>query len=151
MTAQTAFVFVIALVGIAFAALGMGEVLKARQSSHWPSVHGRITASKIIRRSGKQSVRPFIEYTYSAAGREFVGNRVEFGVPIINGPSSLAEPLVSRYPAGTDVVVYVNPINPSESVLEPGVRRRTFFLFAGGLSFAFLAGLIAVLGWLLQP
>jgi Protein of unknown function (DUF3592) len=57
-----------------------------------------------------------------------------------------AQDIVARYPDGAAVTVYYDPVDPSDSVLEPGGTRGIAFLrligwafAAGGLFFLYMS------------
>ena len=58
---------------------------------------------------------PLVIYSYSVGGTVFRGQRVRAA----DEPSDTAAATVARYPAGAPVVVYYDPTNPSDALLEP--------------------------------
>lgn len=62
---------------------------------------------------------PLVLYTYCVGDTTFRGSRVEAEGRRLGRRSRDAESTVARYPAGASVVVYYDPDNPSESILEP--------------------------------
>ena len=56
-----------------------------------------------------------IVYEYSVAGRKLRNNRVSIGEDL--GNFEVAE-TIAKYPVGTVVTVYYNPLHPDEAVLE---------------------------------
>lgn len=62
---------------------------------------------------------PLVLYTYCVGEATFRGNRVNDEARRRGRRGRDAESTVARYPAGASVVVYYDPDNPSESILEP--------------------------------
>lgn len=61
-----------------------------------------------------------IFYRYTVDDREFKSNRFGLFGGSSSGYRGKAE-VVARYPAGSKATYYVNPANPGEAVLEPGL------------------------------
>lgn len=94
-------------------------------SESWPSVTGRVLSSA-VRRSGRTR-RARVRYAYEVRGKELIGTRIRCLEPVtLEWASTTAE----RYPVGAPVVVYYDPAQPTESVLEPGRRSVAFVAMA---------------------
>ena len=86
--------------------------------SKWPSTMGTIQSSYIDWRSSSDSgttAYPVIQYSYQVGGQAYQSNKLAPG-PEIGGTG--ANKVVARYPAGAQVMVFYNPQNPAEAVLE---------------------------------
>lgn len=81
---------------------------RSRRPEWSRSTHGTVISSTVQ----LPSRVPLVLYTYCVNGTTFRGSRV--GVEVAD-----AESTVARYPAGSAVVVYYDPRDPSESILEP--------------------------------
>jgi len=91
---------------------------KAAQTESWSSTVGTVTLSTIdVRKSGnRNSIQyPVVHYSYQVMGREYAANKIMPG-PEIGG--SGAQKVLDRYPVGTQVMVFYNPQNPHDAVLE---------------------------------
>jgi len=118
---------VIAWIGVfmfIFDAIFLGIIFstgrKVAQASRWPSTAGTVMMSMIQwRASGNSSTSganyPVVMYSYQAMGQAYQGNKIAPG-PEVGGMG--AQKVVARYPMGTQVMVYYNPQNPSEALLE---------------------------------
>ena len=104
------------------------KTLQVRAAREWPSTAGKVVASKAEVRKVKvidgdrQAGHRFEErnfadivYEYSVAGRKLRNNRVSIGEDL--GNFEVAE-TIAKYPVGTVVTVYYNPLHPDEAVLE---------------------------------
>ena len=122
-------------VGLVLFAYGVRDVAKAWRCSSWPVVKGRVMdagISEIDKGIGGVDVRfaPDFKYEYKFKGTIKFGNAIGYFPPSALGLSESyyasneyqALRFISRYPVDSSVDVYVNPDNPSESVLEPGVK-----------------------------
>jgi hypothetical protein len=116
----------------------------ASQSQGWTSTMGQIKISKVQFKDNNgadsypaTSYLPNVEYSFTVMGLKYRGTRIAFGMDI-TGTRSKAEKIINRFPAGSAVVVYYDPNNPAESVLEQKVENKTgvlimiiVFLFLG--------------------
>jgi hypothetical protein len=102
--------------------------LQVRAARAWPSAAGKVVVSKTEARkvkvldSGRAEGHRFEErnfadivYEYSVAGRKLRNNRVSIGEDL--GNFQVAE-TIAKYPVGTVVTVYYNPLHPDQAVLE---------------------------------
>ena len=102
--------------------------LQVRAARDWPSAPGKVVISKAEVRdvevidSDRQDrhrieQRNFanIVYEYSVAGKKLRNNRVSIGED--RGNFQVAE-TIAKYPVGSIVMVYHNPLHPDEAVLE---------------------------------
>ena len=91
---------------------------KVEQVKGWSSTVGTVTLSTIdMRKSGSRiSIQyPVVHYSYQVLGREYEANKIMPGAEI---GGSGAQKVVNRYPVGAQVIVFYNPQNPYEAVLE---------------------------------
>src|ERR1700687_3669139 len=102
--------------------------LQVRAAREWPSTPGKVVVSdsqlrqiRVIDESREDGYRleprnfANIVYEYSVRGEGLTNNRVSIGED--RGDFGIAE-TIARYPVGTDVAVYYNPLHPREAVLE---------------------------------
>jgi hypothetical protein len=85
--------------------------------SQWPSTMGTVNASHLERRSSNDGYTnyPVVQYSYQVGGQAYQGVKIAPG-PEVGGTG--AGKVVARYPAGAQVMVFYNPQNPSDAVLE---------------------------------
>jgi len=80
---------------------------------------GTVNASYLERRrsgSNNSSVNyPVVQYSYQIGGQLYQGSKIAPGMEV---GGTGAGKVVNRYPAGAQVMVFYNPQNPSEAVLE---------------------------------
>lgn len=149
-------------VGVLFALLGAGVMITAwrtrqrlQASAGWPTTEGEVVETQIRREESATGedddtmVRfyPEIRYTYRVLGQTYTGTRLSFGGPAGYLNRAEAAAVLNRYPVGGRVMVYYNPANPQEAVLErraEGVGCN----FVVGAAF-FLLGLVLLLVGLL--
>lgn len=102
--------------------------LQVRAAREWPSAAGKVVISNAevrevkVMDSNRASGHRFEErnfanivYEYSIAGRKWRNNRVSIGEDL--GNFQVAE-TIAKYPVGSVVTVYYNPLHPNEAVLE---------------------------------
>ena len=86
--------------------------------SQWPSTMGTVMMSTIEARSsseGGYTEYPVVQYSYQVGGQAYQGMKLAPG-PDVGG--SGARKVVGRYPVGAQVMVFYDPQNPSDAVLE---------------------------------
>jgi hypothetical protein len=77
---------------------------------------------------------PQVDYEYLVEGVRYVGNITSFNIEPYYRSSALAEKNASKkYPIGTFIYVFVNPRNPSSSVINAGVSISGFVALVVGV------------------
>lgn len=95
------------------------NVQRAKASVNWPTTTGRITASDIKKVMFRR--QPLITYTYSVNGTAYTSQRVSFAGGY--KPKEV-DPVLARYPVGSEVVVAHDPQNAAEATLETGSNKQ---------------------------
>ncbi len=122
------------------------EVSGIYASKKWPTTSGVVVVSKM---RTKKEVRkyqdvihytPEVEYKYRIDGIPYTCERVFFGQ--YSDDRSFAEDMLKRYPAGKQVLVYYDPEDPENAVLEPGAGSLKGLIAGAGivLIILFLSG-----------
>jgi hypothetical protein len=95
------------------------NVQMAKASVGWPTTIGKVLTaetSKVLFRR-----QPRITYSYSVNGAPFTSQRVSFAGGY--KPNEV-DPILARYPAGSEVAVSHDPQSPAEATLETGVNKQ---------------------------
>lgn len=92
----------------------------AKDSARWPTTSGHIKTSQVVSemRGDVRNDVPVVEYSYVVRGQTYTAKRISFDAAAI----LMANQVVTRYPAGSEVPVAYDPINPTVAVLQPGGR-----------------------------
>lgn len=118
------------------------------KAANWSSTMGTVTFSTVERRrSSRNSTAsyPVVHYTYQVMGQTLQGRKI---MPGPESGGSWAHKVVERYPAGAQVMVYYDPNNPSDAVLERGMPGYVRWLWVTlVLINLFLCGLGAFLAY----
>lgn len=144
--APSSFMFI----GLGFVYVGLRQRSTALESESWPSVEGKIVISEVVARSSGASggyqryYYPSVAYDYTIEERWYRGKQVTSGGEIGVSISWMAERALTRYPMGSLVRVYYNPEQPSEALLEPGMKLRILMSIAFGV-IAFGCGVFLLL------
>jgi hypothetical protein len=119
-------------------AILLSDIPRMIVSQGWPTTSGTILYHKFVGVKFKEydgsfytNIDVYIRYEYSVDGISYTSLSIN-SIDTPSNPSSYA----SRFPVGEDVIVYYNPKNPSDAVLEPGFVN--IFKAFGGLSAYFL-------------
>jgi hypothetical protein len=122
-------------------ALGFWIRRKEVSTRGWPQTSGTIVTSRNQRQyagAGREEVLPIIEYEFEYNGKLLKSSHWRIGNYSV-GNSNSAQAVTSRYPVGTSVTVYVNPDNPTNSVLEHGATPLSWIPIGFGIAFIFLS------------
>jgi hypothetical protein len=95
------------------------NVQTAKASVNWPTTTGRITGSDIKKVMFRR--QPLITYSYSVNGAPFTSQRVSFAGGY--KPKEV-DPVLNRYPVGSEVTIAHDPRNPAEATLETGANKQ---------------------------
>jgi hypothetical protein len=103
--------------------------LRGRRASSitkgWPTTTGRVLRSEVeLRRSHSSeggyssSYYPAVLYEYQVMGQRYQSSTLSPGMEYGLGFQGRVQARVAKYPAGSTVMVYYNPDNPAQAVLE---------------------------------
>lgn len=126
---------VVLLVAIG-AVAGAGYLyLKSRSTRNWPAVSGLITKSGTRSQygpndSGAPTTIADVWYTYTVDGIAYHNDTISRAQYGTNDPSHAVKE-ARRYPAGRKVIVYYNPEDPQDSILEHKTPWGFIGIFAG--------------------
>jgi hypothetical protein len=130
-------------------------LVRARRSTTWPSISGRVVSSKRDysasgSKSGGTNYRLLLTYAYEVAGNRREGHRVAFGDNLWSGSQSKesVDERVKFYHPGREVTVYYDPERPDSCTLTQGLGKLPFnatFVVAAALVFV---GVAALSGWI---
>jgi hypothetical protein len=117
-------------------ALGFWIRRKERASCTWPHASGRIVTCETVRQSvsGREYATPVIAYEFNYEGRLFKSSHWRFG-NFSAGSVESTEAVISRYPIGAPVTVFVNTRQPMKSVLEHQPSSLCWVPFGFGIFF----------------
>jgi hypothetical protein len=122
------------LAGLVMAGWGWRMIARGRRTLAWPSVEGVIEESRLA--SEEDDTLPKIVFSYTVAEHRY---RCDTKLPGDAALSpDLAESRVNKYPAGRQVRVHYNPLQPDQATLEPGPARDDWLIFSLGLAAAVL-------------
>ena len=115
--------------------------------SQWPSTMGRVNTSHLERRHSSDSGStdyPVVEYSYQVSGQAYQGMKIAPG-PEVGGTG--AGKVVGRYPVGAQVMVFYNPQNPSDAVLETKAPAQWILWLILIIFDCALCGVIPIIWW----
>ena len=123
------------LVMLLFGAMGVAVVLvivasklwEARCAAAWPQSPGRIVKSTIEARHHRSDGEatavtnvPVVEYEFAVAGTTYRGTRISIGE---DSGGANTDTTLARYPVAATVMVYYDPADPTDCVLEREMPR----------------------------
>ena len=122
--------FCFGVVGVILFVMGLLKVVGAikdwrryRESENWVPITGLVTASQVNEVQGDENTTstygPSITYTYQVMGKSYEGSLISFGSEgVTYGNRKKAEKVVARHPVGSQPIIYYDPADPSQAVLE---------------------------------
>jgi Protein of unknown function (DUF3592) len=128
------------MVGVPGVLVMLRMLRRARSEPGWIRIPGAVLESRILNTA--EGYLPTIRYEYNFEGDRHENSMFKSLVTASSSRSS-SERVIRRYPAGANVTVYVNPNNPSDSVLEPMDSEVPYYLGVAGF---FLCALIGGVG-----
>ncbi len=92
-------------------------------SQAYPTAPGRVIGSRVSVFHGRRSVTysPVVTYEYHVNGQTYHSTQIRAGM-WGGSDKAGAERAVRAHPVGSSVTVHYNPADPSDALLEPGVR-----------------------------
>lgn len=123
------------VVGLWF--LGVKPVLQVVMAQAWESVPCVVVSSDVEESSSSDgsTYRVAIAYRYDVGGRTYQGDRYNFSTGYSSGYKGKKD-IVDQYPVGFETSAYVNPRDPTQSVLN---RSPGWYLLLGLFFVPFLA------------
>ncbi len=121
---------------------GARTILRAHESTSWPTADATIVSSSVeTLRSRRSGVRfhPEVRYQYAVAGHSYTADTISFGG---NDAGSLsdAQRVTHHYASGHHVPVHYEPADPSVACLDCGSTGIASYLLAlGGMVIAVVA------------
>jgi hypothetical protein len=99
------------------------------RAAHRPRVMGTITQSTVTTSRGNKGTTShhfLVRYTYVVEGRGYEGTRVRY--ILSHGDPASMRNLEGRFPRGSRTEVFYHPEDPSDAILQPGLRGADFLL-----------------------
>ena len=140
--------FVLIILNIVFLTVIFFMRKKMAAVSQWPSTKGTVMTSTIEWRSSSDSgstAYPVVQYSYQVNGQAYQSYKLAPG-PELGGTG--ANKVVARYPAGAQVMVFYNPQNPSEAVLERKAPAQWLLWLLLIIFDCSLCGVIPLMWWM---
>lgn len=139
-------VFVLFILNAVFLAVIFFMRRKMAQVSQWPSTMGSVIMSSIDRRSSSDGYTdyPVVHYSYQVGGQSYQSTKLAPG-PEVGGTG--ARKVVAKYPAGAQVMVFYNPQNPSDAVVERKAPAQWLMWFLLVVFDCSLCGAIPLIWW----
>ncbi|MBS2101220.1 DUF3592 domain-containing protein [Carboxylicivirga linearis] len=121
------------IVGLIILIFNLRSLIKANSSKNWLSAEGEILNSELdITKSFGESDKvynPKVEYKYLVNGKEYCSTRIYYGSSSSSTfKKSKSRNIIEKYPKGSRVTVFYDPMNESEAVIERGVKPEVISL-----------------------
>lgn len=120
--------FFAVLSGLMIKPLLVTPLQQTRDAQNWQAVPAVVESSKVRSHSDDDGTTysVYIAYCYEIHGKKHYGDRYTFMGGSSSGYDSKAE-IVRQHPQGSEINVYVNPSDPSESVIRRDYSKSLLF------------------------
>jgi hypothetical protein len=117
--------------------------------SQWPAAMGNVIMSTVERRSSEDGYTdyPVVQYSYQVGGQAYQSYKLAPG-PEMGGTG--ARKVIAKYPAGAQVMVFYDPRNPAEAVLERKAPAQWLMWLILAIFDVTLCGVIPILWWTMR-
>jgi hypothetical protein len=119
---------------------------RAKASTDWPTVDGRVDFSQVnsAREKKKTNYWAEVRYSYDVAGKSYQSDDIWASGGYRSTSKATHQAVVDRYPPQKAVKVYYDPQKPDSGILEPGVTFANYMLLGiGGVLFVVGLGFAA--------
>jgi hypothetical protein len=117
---------------------GIKLINNARESLYWPKAEGIITQSFMDwDRHRRQYAN--IKYSFTVNGQKITGFQIS-----AKEMNKSNEDLLKEYPVGKKVIVFYDPENPENSLLEPGYSWQSYQALVIGIVILIVAIVVAL-------
>lgn len=108
---------------------GIVQLDRAMAMRRWVPVEGEIYSSRVVEEidrtieaRNQRVFRPDVRYSFVVEGTEYAGS-ARSAAKTRASWRGFAEGVMSRYPVGRKVLVYYDPQNPRDSIVERGTAQ----------------------------
>jgi hypothetical protein len=133
----------IGLIGMVLLIQSTGDLFDGWRSQQWTKVSGEVIESHRVTLSQIRSTNPAYEarvtYQYEIHGKRFTNQLHDFGKIDRTDAPAVDHDLAHRYFAGAVIDVWVNPNQPSQAVIEPGIQPKACIHVGLGLVFLIIS------------
>ena len=142
-------VFVLFILNIVFLTILFFMRRRMAAVSQWPATMGNVMMSTIERRSSEDGYTdyPVVQYSYQVGGQAYESYKLAPG-PEVGGTG--ARKVISKYPVGAQVMVFYDPQNPAEAVLERKAPAQWLMWLILAIFDVTLCGVIPILWWTMR-
>jgi Protein of unknown function (DUF3592) len=142
-------VFVLFILNIVFLTILFFMRRRMAIVSQWPATMGNVIMSTIERRSSENGYTdyPVVQYSYQVGKQAYQSYKLAPG-PEVGGTG--ARKVIAKYPAGAQVMVFYDPQNPAEAVLERKAPAQWLMWLILAIFDVTLCGVIPILWWTMR-
>ena len=142
-------VFVLFILNIVFLTIIFFMRRRMATVSQWPATMGNVIMSTVERRSSEDGYTdyPVVQYSYQVGGQAYQSYKLAPG-PEVGG--SGARKVIAKYQAGAQVMVFYDPRNPAEAVLERKAPAQWLMWLILAIFDVTLCGVIPILWWTMR-
>lgn len=130
----------LAALGVLILMLGGKTMQRGWDSGSWPATPAVVVRSDVIVDVSKDVVQsssksgssikevktyyPDFAFRYKVGVVNYLGERISFSNEGVGGSQQTVVDFLEGYPLGAAITVYVNPDDPNDAVLDPGIKLQ---------------------------
>jgi len=119
------------------------KLIEAWSTKNWDSTYGLVLVSEIdedYSSEGTEIYSVIIDYSYTVNNIVYHGNEVNYGSKgVYDSNLESKKRIIETYNKGKEVMVYYNPKDHSQAILETGIHFNNILILIIGLVFLFVS------------
>jgi hypothetical protein len=138
------FPLIFAGAGVMLIAVGITSYKKTKSTESWSTTTGTVRSSGIRRHNDEGTIKyaPEVDYQYSVDGQQYMSSVIRSEIFVHFNDENEARQFLRGYPPESKILVYYNPDNPKESVLQAKAAPVLHFVTMLGALFCSFALII---------
>lgn len=108
--------------------MALSGIYRQARAAHYVPAQATVLDARVIEKKGDESTsyEPYLQYRFSAGGRNFTGDRYRYGLH--ESKRRQARALVNAHPVGSQLEIWYSPEDPNESVVDNQLCGRDAFM-----------------------
>jgi hypothetical protein len=142
-------IIVVILVGLTTLGLSYYLYNKSKEVYKWTEIKGKIEDIYVDKfefvQEARKAYRSKITYSYTYQNKDYQSRRLFYGDFIRKTWPRKTKVLVEKYKSNRNIIVYVNPSKPRESVIEKGIPAVIYYLLIVGIALLIIGVLMVLM------
>jgi hypothetical protein len=129
------------VVGLLLLGQYSGKIINYFGSTGWEQVDGVVVGSEIVDEWDTTGDRflPVVTYEFTLNDQTYTGNQIDLRGPVYVGNEDVAASMLEPYPVGSQITLFADPSDPSNSVITRAVQPAVWWFVGIGAGLLVLA------------